>query len=111
MIYSGRCILLAFSIMAVVAAMCSITPFMPVKKPFCAVVSMMEFFVRKASRREARILWKILPMVEVRAMGRKLLVSKLGPSLSVRTMLPMHQDGGAALLSNRTFEYSEARNR
>ena len=48
-------------------------------------------------------------MVEVRAMGLKLLGSELEPALWIGTIFPMHQDGGAALLSNRIFEYSEAR--
>lgn len=35
--YSGHCIFLAFSMMAVMVAMCFMTPF---RKPFCVVVSM-----------------------------------------------------------------------
>ena len=42
-------------------------------------------------------------------MGLKLLGSELEPALWIGTIFPMHQDGGAALLSNRIFEYSEAR--
>lgn len=42
-------------------------------------------------------------MVEVRAVGQKLLRLELGPLLWIKTIFPMHQDGGAALLGNLDF--------
>ena len=44
--YKEHCILLAFSIMAVMEAMSSITLFMPVMKPFWVEASMVEYCVR-----------------------------------------------------------------
>ena len=44
--YKENFMLLAFSMMAVMEAICSITPFKPVMKPFWVKVSMVEFCLR-----------------------------------------------------------------
>ena len=55
--YKENFILLAFSVMAVMEAIWSITLFMPVMKPFWVKVSMVEFCVRLDSGWEARMSW------------------------------------------------------
>ena len=55
--WKEHCMLLAFSIMAVMEAISSTTLFMPVMKPFWAEMSMVEFCLRLDSGREARMSW------------------------------------------------------
>ena len=68
----GRPLLLAHSRIADIENVCSITPFMPLKKPFWMLGSLTSLLMAYCSRWDARILWKIFPSTEVRAIGRKL---------------------------------------
>ena len=68
---TGRPLLLACSRMADIEKVCSITPLMPLRKPFWILGSMTSLSMANCSSRDARILWKISPRTDVRAIGLK----------------------------------------
>ena len=81
----------------------------PDRKPFCRFESIMPSFSRYCSRREAMILWNNLPIVEVRAFGRKFAGIPGSPPLWTRRSSPLHQRAGAWGLFKMILEYSVAR--
>ena len=106
---SGRPFALALSRMAFRERICSKTPAIPDRKPFCRFESIMPLFSRYCSRREAMILWNNLPIVEVRAIGRKFAGTPGSPPLWTRWSSPLHQRAGAWGLFKMMLEYSVAR--
>ena len=86
---------IAFSMIAEVAKVCSIVPLIPVKKPFCRLVSMILLTHRKCSSRIAIILLNSLPTTEVNAIGQKLSGLDRSWFLRMSLILAWHQDSGA----------------
>ena len=107
--YSGNSYSLAFDKIADVVKMCSITPGIPDRNPFCTLGSMMEFAKRNFSRRLAMILLNNFPTVEVKAIGLKELGSVAGPDLCTRIIFPMHHEEGQVWDSRSILEKSVAR--
>ena len=100
---SGRPFSFALSMMVFTVRMCSWTPDIPDRKPFCNLVSITSFC------REASVRWNNLPTAEVSAMGLKFSGSLGLPFLYISRMSPMHHIFGAWWDLSRIIEKRVAR--
>jgi hypothetical protein len=107
--YKGRFSDLALLRIAEVVKMCSNTPGIPDRKPFCMQGRTIPFPRMNFSNLDAIIRLKSFPMVDVKAMGRKELGSESGPDLYERMILPMHHDEGQEWFSSRMRENKVAK--
>ena len=85
---TGRPLLLACSKIADIENVCSITPFMPLRKPFWVLGLMTSLSMAYCSSWDARILRKIFFRTEVRAIGLKMAGS---PDLLISERFAVHQ--------------------
>ena len=105
----GRPFSFALSMIAFTVKMCSWTPDIPDRKPFCSLGSMILFCRTYVSIREARIRWNNLPTAEVKVMGLKFSGCFGFPFLCISQIFPMHHNLGACWDLSRIIEKRVAR--
>ena len=82
--------------MADMESVCSITPSIPLRKPFWMFWSIISLSITYCSNRDANILWKIFPRTDVKAMGLTFAGLKESPDLWINDTWAVHHDGGDA---------------
>ena len=97
---------MAFWTMADRVKICSIVPFIPVRNPFCKLVSTRLLHRRNLSRRVAIRLLKSFPMADVRAIGWKFSGLDGLPFLKMSLILAWHQSLGASIQSLGVVDHS-----